>query len=117
MLGLGLELMGEYADGGTASANGIVLSNWSTYKFDQIRDLISASWVTMYKAIGNANQLIDNLDKDKNLSQALKDRAYAEAKFVRALCYFTIVRFWGRAPLRLKPITSTSDTAIPLSEI
>lgn len=37
----------------------------------------------------------------------LKKQYEAEARFLRALCYFNIVRFWGAAPLILSPMTAT----------
>jgi starch-binding outer membrane protein, SusD/RagB family len=109
-VGLGFELMAEYADGGPSQ------QSWSNYNnVMNAPNSLSQPWTTLYEAIGRANLLIDALDKDKNLSDDLKMRGYAEAKFIRALCYYFAVRTWGEVPLRLKPIANSDDTALELS--
>ena len=40
-------------------------------------------------------------------NEKLKLQYEAEARFLRALCYFNIVRFWGAAPLILIPLTAS----------
>jgi hypothetical protein len=111
-VGLGLELMAEYADGGPSQAN------WSNYaNVMNNPNNLSQPWSTLYEAIGRANLLIASLDADKNLSQDVKDRGYGEARFVRALCYYFAVRTWGKVPMRLTPIKNTSETALALSSV
>ncbi|MBT1699416.1 RagB/SusD family nutrient uptake outer membrane protein [Fulvivirgaceae bacterium PWU4] len=112
-VGLGFELMAEYADGGGSQVS------WSNYAnlLSTTNTSMNQPWITLYEAIGRANVLIDALDKDQNLSATLKDAAYGEARFVRALCYYFAVRTFGKVPLRLTPITDTENTSIPLTEI
>lgn len=111
-VGLGFELMAEYADGGS------VQLNWSNYNnvMNQPNSL-AQPWTTLYEAIGRANLLIANLDANTTLPDNLKKTAYGEAYFVRAACYFFAVRVWGKVPLRLKPILNSNDVALALSEI
>ena len=111
-VGLGFELMGEYGDGGPTQIS------WSNYNNVMNNpNALAQPWTTLYEAIGRANLLIAQLDVDKYLTQAQKDRAYGEASFVRAISYFFAVRTWGKVPLRLAPITNSDDTAMPLSEV
>jgi starch-binding outer membrane protein, SusD/RagB family len=111
-VGLGFELMSEYADGGPTQIN------WSNYNnINSNPNALAQPWTTLYEAIGRANLLIANLDISPALSDALKSRAYGEAYFVRAISYYFAVRVWGKVPMRLKPILNSNDVALAKSEI
>jgi len=58
--------------------------------------------------IAQANRLINNIDKvnDPALTTAEKAQFKAEAKILRAMIYFDMVRIWGNVPL---VITSAGD--------
>jgi hypothetical protein len=110
--GLGLELMSEYADGGSSQVN------WSNYNNVMNQpNSFAQSWTTLYEAIGRANSLIYNLNRNTTLSDAVKKKAYGEAYFVRGFCYYFAVRVWGKVPLRLQPIVNTNDVALALSPV
>jgi tetratricopeptide (TPR) repeat protein len=111
-VGLGLELMSEYADGGPTQVA------WSNYNnLMNNPNALGQPWTTLYEAIGRANYLIVALDANTTLTADLKDKAYGEARFVRAICYFFAVRVWGKVPMRLKPILNASDVALAKSDI
>lgn len=111
-VGLGLELMSEYADGGSSQLN------WSNYNaLMNLPNNFAQSWTTLYEAIGRANSLINNLNRNTTLSDAVKNKAYGEAYFVRGYCYYFAVRVWGKVPLRLQPIVNTNDVALALSPV
>jgi starch-binding outer membrane protein, SusD/RagB family len=111
-VGLGLELMSEYADGGSSQLN------WSNYNnLMNLPNNFGQSWTTLYEAIGRANLLISNLNKNTTLSDAVKNKAYGEAYFVRGYCYYFAVRIWGKVPLRLQPIVNANDVALALSPV
>lgn len=111
-VGLGLELMSEYADGGSSQAN------WSNYNnVMNLPNNFAQSWTTLYEAIGRANTLISNLNRNTTLTDAVKMKAYGEAYFVRGYCYYFAVRVWGKVPLRLQPIVNANDVALALSPV
>ena len=63
-VGLGFELMSEYADGGPTQVN------WSNYNnVMNSPNSLSQPWTTLYEAIGRANLLIANLDISTNLKK------------------------------------------------
>jgi hypothetical protein len=66
---------------------------------------IGDAWLALYNAISRCNNLIANVGVVSNTN--LKAQLEGEAKFLRALHYFNIVRLWGNAPLVLKPILAT----------
>lgn len=66
---------------------------------------LKSHWTAMFETVNNANFAIKGAeeitfaDADDQTAQEKKQNAIAEARFVRALVYFDIVRKWGDAPL------------------
>jgi starch-binding outer membrane protein, SusD/RagB family len=72
-------------------------------------------WDSFYQAIRNANLVIANAPNGDNISQENIDLYVAEAKFLRALSYFDLVRNWGGVPLRTE--NTMLDIDIPRSPV
>ena len=73
-------------------------------------------WKEIYIGIREANNVIvkvPTIDMDENL----RNRIVGEAKFLRALHYFNLVRGFGEVPLRTMPVESGEDEGLPLSSI
>lgn len=60
----------------------------------------ASRWNAFYQGIRNANLVIANAPKGSSLSEEQIAGFVAEAKFLRALAYFDLVRNWGGVPLR-----------------
>ena len=73
-------------------------------------DRIKKNWQQHYFGISRANVAIDNIP-NITMDTAVQNRLLREAKFIRALLYFNIVRFWGDAPLILHDPQSTDVNA------
>jgi len=71
------------------------------YSYDATNGRISNYWSGCYRAINRANTVLDGIsgmeadDFDGNRKQEIE----AEARFVRALSYFYLVRLFGEVPL------------------
>jgi hypothetical protein len=63
-------------------------------------------WGTLYAHIGELNFLIEGAEKvdDPSLTDARRKEIIGEARAMRALNYFNLVRIFGNAPLMLKAI-------------
>ncbi len=59
----------------------------------------SAFWNPMYRYIYSANLCIESLEKSTALSPETKRKLSAEAKFIRAFCYYYLVNLFGEVPL------------------
>lgn len=59
-----------------------------------------AMWARWYKSIGAASNTIEFIEKSKLSNEELKNRFLGEAKFLRALNYFFLVRGWGDVPIQ-----------------
>ena len=55
-------------------------------------------WQQLYEGIARANNLIQTLD-NAEVSDEIKERYRAEAKFLRAVHYFTLVNWFGGVPV------------------
>lgn len=66
-------------------------------------------WSSMYDGISRCNTLLSRIDQVQFSSEDLKKRYIAEAKFVRALLYFHMVRKFGDVPLATEEITSKAQ--------
>lgn len=76
---------------------------------------IAGYWRYFYQGIGNANLLIQNIDKAPSVPQENRDRYLAEARFLRAYYYFMLTVRFGDIPLIIKTPASCSmeDLQIP----
>lgn len=63
-------------------------------------------WNTLYEAVRRANVVIEKVPIIE-MDATLRNRYVGEAKFLRALFYFDIVRAWGQVPL----VSSTTAPA------
>jgi len=83
------------------------------YQFDNFsvtssNQFVGSFWAGLYTEINLCNQVLDNVDTMSTLDASLKARYLAEAKFIRAYCYFRLVRAYGGVPLHLK-VPNTPD--------
>ncbi len=68
-------------------------------------DRVKKNWQQHYFGISRANVAIDNIPTIE-FDTAIRSRLVREAKFIRGLLYFNVVRLWGDAPLILHDPTS-----------
>jgi hypothetical protein len=92
------------------------MNDIANYRFNSVPLLISSGWPTIYESIARANLILDKLDKNTDIEQEIVNIAIGEACFIRALCYFQLVRIYGQVPLRLETVTDLDDSSLPLSE-
>jgi hypothetical protein len=70
-------------------------------------------WVGMYNEINLCNQVLTNVDTMSVIPTATKQQYEAEAKFIRALTYFRLVRAYGNIPLILKVPSTPAESNPP----
>jgi starch-binding outer membrane protein, SusD/RagB family len=107
--------MSDNAFGGTGNSDG--LGYQMVDEFDKLRSpsdqsMYEKNWGAYYKAVFRANMLITHLDQvNWNGSESLRNVYESEARFIRAYCYFDMMRFWGNVPLVTKPTTENVPQA------
>ena len=71
---------------------------YEQFTFNATDGTIRSVWELMYRGINRANLALENIP-DIAMDEALKNRLLAEARFMRAYFYFTLVRLWDDVPL------------------
>uniref|UniRef100_UPI00404ACF98 RagB/SusD family nutrient uptake outer membrane protein n=1 Tax=Gelidibacter sp. TaxID=2018083 RepID=UPI00404ACF98 len=73
-------------------------------------------WTEIYVGIKDANNVIARVPDIVDIDEQLKKRVLGEAKFLRALNYFNLVRCFGEVPLRTTPV-KPGEPGLPKSPI
>ena len=68
-------------------------------------------WTSLYQAVRNANLVIKNAPNSSSATSDEINKYVAEARFLRAFCYYQMVRNWGALPLRTEDNMMDSDVA------
>ena len=71
-----------------------------------------ADWTHPYRTINDANLILKYVPKIDFTSDVQKNNIMANAYFVRAYCYYMIVRLWGDAPLLLDGFESAKQEGL-----
>lgn len=79
------------------------LNQYGYYTFDTSDRFLKPTWGEAYKAIYRANVVINRIG-ELDSDDPKKNRIIGEARFLRALCYFNLVRFFGDVPLVLEEL-------------
>ncbi|WP_316814195.1 RagB/SusD family nutrient uptake outer membrane protein [Pedobacter heparinus] len=82
-------------------------------EFFQLTDqniYIQSRWSGLYTGIARANLLLAKIEQISFSDQIVKGQYIAEAKFLRALFYFDLVRLFGGVPVSLSEIKSASES-------
>lgn len=77
---------------------------------------VSNIWSISYSAIYNANSIIEGMAVSKNISAKFQNQAIAEARFMRAYCYFYLINTFGDVPLVLTTDVN-KNTALPRAPV
>lgn len=72
---------------------------------------LNSTWSILYQAVNAANEFIYYSHKYVPDSE-LRTRELAEARFLRAYYYFTLVRMFGDVPFRTEPMLTLNNTDI-----
>lgn len=82
------------------------------YTFTPSHNYIYQSWIGAYTIINRANATISNVP-GISMDATLRDRIVGEAKFLRALNYFNLVRLFGGVPLETQETVSLDSLQKP----
>lgn len=109
-------------DGNAATGSAVWNQNVSS-----TNDFVNKVWSVGYTAINASNILISKLNTTTVVSETLAKNYTAEAKFIRAFCYFSLIQTYSKPynldknglglPLRLTPITSSGYNDLARSSI
>lgn len=85
----------------------------STLDFQAQNDIFRNFWQVTYNGVFRANMVIDKINTPTNYTAGEKEKFEGEARFMRALFYFDLVRAFGGVPKVDAPLTVEGSKAIP----
>ena len=74
------------------------------------------AWNDLFEIVSRANLFLSKVDGVNYTIEGIKEQQIGEARFLRALAYFDLVRYYGRVPLTLVPQTISEAMSTPQSE-
>ena len=95
-----------YPDTGVNAGENASFDNCTVVPSNQF---VLSRWNSIYKCIDRANVLLKHLDDITYTDASVRNNLEGEARFIRALCYFTLVCDWGDAPVVLSKLESLSE--------
>ena len=95
----------DYADVATFNANGLLTDN-----------IVSGCWSDYFKIVSAANTFLDKIEALDFNDLKVKKQYKAEARCIRALAYFDLVRFFGRVPAPTHILTTNQSFELGQSE-
>lgn len=94
----------DHFTGGGSSSDGVQLQAFSNYTISE-SNIATSYWNDFYQGIFRANTLLSKLP-DVDMPDATKARFTAEAKALRAIYYFELVRLFKNIPLITSPLST-----------
>ena len=70
---------------------------------------IRTHWLALYAAISRCNVILSHIDEVNFTNPDNKANYAAEAKFIRSLMYFELVRKWGDVPMVTKQLNTVEE--------
>lgn len=83
----------------------------------QTNPMMADAWDTNFRGIYLANMVLDNINEEVVPESDIRSRITGEAKFLRALFYFDLVRFFGKVPVYEHAYTPTEALEISRSPV
>lgn len=95
------EIISDNADKGSSPTDsGTDKDLFDELTYTSTAGSLSDMWSRWYKTIGRATQAIEYTESYGLTDEAYKNRLIGESKFLRAVCYFWLVRGWGDVTLQ-----------------
>ncbi|MBN8857337.1 MAG: RagB/SusD family nutrient uptake outer membrane protein [Sphingobacteriales bacterium] len=114
------DLRSDNTEMGTTAASRFDYYNMSLFRLSTDNAITESIWNNHYVGVVRVNQILDRIDK-LDADESFKGRIKGEAKFLRALFYFNLVRIFGDVPLVTKVLNTIEESyatgRTPKSEI
>ncbi|MGJ1205986.1 RagB/SusD family nutrient uptake outer membrane protein [Sphingobacterium lactis] len=106
------EIISDNADKGSSPTdNGGDKDILDALTYTTTASSFASMWEHWYKSIGRATETIKFTEAYEMSDAALKNRYIAEARFLRALNYFYLVRGWGEIPIQEQDLIRRAPVA------
>ncbi|GAB3718692.1 RagB/SusD family nutrient uptake outer membrane protein [Spirosoma flavus] len=94
-----------------------VYGDFDTFTLLSTNSFISDAWNAHYRLINQCNTILSRIPSVNFTDASQKDQLIGEAKFLRGLAYFNLVRVYGDVPLVLTAISGSEAYQVNRSSI
>jgi hypothetical protein len=110
------DIMSDDTDlGGGGGGDGLETAELDNFSVTSFNPIVNLMWAQCYFGILRANLVLEKVPGIVNMSQSIKDRSLGEARFLRALYYYHLVRLYGDVPLYTNVISAQESSNIARS--
>ena len=97
--------------------NPYMYPEFTTFQVTALTDLLTAAWGAFYTVVTMSNSVIENINSKatSECTEAGKTRNIAEARLMRGIAYFDMVRLWGSVVITEKNETVVENPIQPLN--
>jgi starch-binding outer membrane protein, SusD/RagB family len=92
-----LDIMSDDATKGSNPGDGAIINLFENFQYSPATGDISRWYSALYKSVRRSNIVIESVPS-VSMDESLKNRLVGEAKFLRAMFYFDLVRAFGDLP-------------------
>ena len=103
-----MEVSSDNASQESVTNTGGVYGDFDLFRVVSSNSVLDQTWQYCYSGIMRCNTILSRID-GITMDETLKDRRKGEARFLRALTYFNIVRIWGPVSLVTEEIENPYD--------
>ena len=101
-----MEVRGDNVKNDNSGASGGITYQIEVFTETPANSNLSGAWLSLYKTIYRCNLVLQNT-KEVQMTEEQRTQIAGQASFIRALCYFNLIRLWGEVPI----ITKTQTVA------
>ncbi len=110
------DVMSDDADlGGGGGGDGTETAELDNFNVTSFNPIVNLMWAQCYFGILRANLVIEKTPAVVAISEPIRKRSIGEAKYLRALYYYHLVRLYGDVPLYTNAITVDQASTIARS--
>lgn len=109
------DLQSEYARRGTA--NSADIAEIGNFAITPTNAFVESTWLVHYTGINRANILIDKAESNDGIDEQSRRAVIGQAKFLRGLFYFDLLRYYGDVPLVLHDGEGEGMARTPSDEV
>lgn len=109
-------IMSDETFGGTGNGDGFsyqVIDAFNTSKSPSDMTLYTTDWKVYYAGVYRCNELMAHEEQIQWTSEATRGLYMGQARALRAILYFDMVRLWGNIPLFLEPVNENRAQVDP----
>jgi hypothetical protein len=112
------DIMSDDADlGGGGGGDGAETAELDNFNVTSFNPIIQLMWAQCYFGILRANLVIERVPLVATMTDAIRKRSIGEARYLRGLYYYHLVRVFGDVPLYTNVITAEQAATIARSPI